>query len=93
MSVHRNNSDQVTALVSASGDSHWMGLFQRAGGSERWSWTDGSPLDFTNWRQGEPNNGGLIGGDENCALMFESGAWNDEECSYSEKYICQITLR
>ena len=53
-------------------------------------WVDGSALQFTNWRPGEPSTRGLAGNDENCAEVFLSdGKWNDEDCSSKRAFICE----
>ena len=45
-------------------------------------WEDGSPLVYTNWNLGEPNNGtGLY--EEDCAVIHGSlaGTWDDRPCA------------
>lgn len=39
-------------------------------------WVDGSPITYTNWSPGEPNNAGG-GNGEDYAIMFTNGRWND----------------
>lgn len=34
---------------------------------ENFEWVDGSPFDFDNWNDGEPNGGGDMGFAEDCA--------------------------
>ncbi|XP_043201191.1 C-type lectin domain family 4 member F-like [Amphibalanus amphitrite] len=99
-SVHRENDDLVTSLASSVGQSVWIGLFRRSSSSTsatQWAWVDGSPLDFTNWASGEPNNGrgfwSLDSGNENCGLLLSSGVWNDEGCAEVNRFMCQITLK
>ena len=53
-----------------------------------WVTIHGSPLGFTNWDQGEPNN---ANDNEDCGFMHkESGKWNDRKCSYAYPFICQF---
>lgn len=50
-------------------------------------WTDNSPLDYVNWKSGEPNN---WAGFENCVEMqTRSGQWNDLPCNYNRQFICK----
>ncbi|KAF6306204.1 Fc fragment of IgE receptor II [Rhinolophus ferrumequinum] len=43
-------------------------------------WMDENPLDYSNWRPGEPNDGGERGLGEDCVMMLSSGQWNDAFC-------------
>jgi len=55
----------------------WIGLKRKSNNSKTWLWSDGSPLDFTEWDKNEPNNQGL----ENCVEYREkTGGWNDKNC-------------
>jgi hypothetical protein len=44
-------------------------------------WPDGSPVVFTNWNMGEPNNG--PGFEEDCIVMLGNvfGKWDDRPCA------------
>lgn len=48
-------------------------------------WVDGTPLGFTNWRSGEPSNGGPGATyDENCVVISGARAgkqWDDRPCA------------
>ncbi len=52
-------------------------------------WTDGTPLDFTAWSDGEPNNWAEI---EHCAHLWgwAGGPWNDLDCNASIYYVCRL---
>ena len=52
-------------------------------------WTDGSPVEYTNWHAGEPNDYDAA---EDCANIFFNGhGWNDINCGwYQRRAICMI---
>ena len=64
-------------------------------------WTDGTPTDYTNWNNGEPNdwNGSVAGGancemstegagGEDCTRLRGDSLWNDVGCAGSAKFLC-----
>ncbi|XP_072333685.1 CD209 antigen-like protein D [Scyliorhinus torazame] len=61
----------------------WIGLTDQEN-EGNWTWVDGTPLSFSQWLDGEPNNAG----DEDCAVL-KSGRWNDRKCNYLFHFICQ----
>jgi hypothetical protein len=80
VSIHsQEENDCMQALRQASGAGAGiaMGLKQDTSVGEPdlgWGWTDGTDLDYTNWFEGEPNNGG---GTENYGEIWRDGTWND----------------
>lgn len=55
----------------------------------QWVWVDGSPMSYTSWHSGEPND---AGGNEDCMQLFRYGldyTWNDEPCSSPFRFICE----
>lgn len=84
----KNNQSEIpcqrTIFVT---DSFWIGLsdFQDEG---TWIWAQQkNPAQYTNWKPNEPNNSGS---DENCALIYQDGKWNDGVCHNYAHYICEI---
>ncbi|XP_019523151.1 PREDICTED: low affinity immunoglobulin epsilon Fc receptor isoform X2 [Hipposideros armiger] len=50
-------------------------------------WMDENPVNYSNWRPGEPNNGGE---GEDCVMMLSSGQWNDAFCnSLLNGWVCE----
>jgi hypothetical protein len=62
-------------------------------------WDDGTPLTYSNWHTGEPNNGGSGGYQEDCVIIAGArvGAqWDDRPCDPSQvptsgmfAYLCE----
>lgn len=65
-----------------------------AGGSDAavegtWTWVTGEVFAYTNWRSGEPNDGGTNG--EDCMVIEgdNGGLWDDRPCTASYPYLCE----
>ena len=53
-------------------------------------WYDQSPVVYTNWAPGEPNNSG---GDEDCTQIYPNGSWNDLPCNIANaKSVIEVNL-
>ena len=49
---------------------------------------DGSPLPYTSWYSGEPNNSG---GEENCITLWTGlKKWIDSTCDMTYAAVCEI---
>ncbi|AGC77004.1 putative secreted protein (Por secretion system target) [Nonlabens dokdonensis] len=51
-------------------------------------WQDGSPVTYTNWNSGEPNNFGS--GEDYVHIFGSNGLWNDTSSTASYRYIVEI---
>ncbi|CAI5788830.1 Uncharacterized protein PODLI_1B041026 [Podarcis lilfordi] len=82
-SLQRYLSDQ-----GFSSSHFWLGLNLQSP-TEGFSWSDGSPLGYTNWEYGEPNNYNEI---EHCGELNANYRmrWNDIHCEDLYNWICQI---
>ena len=51
------------------------------------SWSDGSPIDYENFNDGEPNSF-----EEKCIEMIHGTGykWNDAFCTNTRPYICKV---
>uniref|UniRef100_S4RGZ4 C-type lectin domain-containing protein n=1 Tax=Petromyzon marinus TaxID=7757 RepID=S4RGZ4_PETMA len=68
----------------------WIGL----GRDERavgWSWADDTPVGYTNWADGEPND--IMHEEaflESCVEFYHhDGTWNDQDCEQKRGFICR----
>lgn len=85
------NADLVQALSNQGYSSNviWIG-YSDAITEGSFVWYDGSPLSYSNWAPGEPNNSG---GNENCTQIYPDGGWNDLNCSgYNSLSVIEVNL-
>ena len=72
----------------------WIGMSDEAKEGEfRWL-SDNSLVTEDLWAVGQPDNGGILGGPQNCANMLPAllGYWDDTNCDsyYGMANLCQI---
>ena len=85
-SIHDAGEDSfLESLIQP--DHLWIGLTDlHLEGN--WSWVDQTPMDYTSWKQNQPNN---FGG-QHCARKQDGGMWDDNFCSLTFAYMCRINL-
>ncbi|XP_040911919.1 macrophage mannose receptor 1-like [Toxotes jaculatrix] len=86
LSIHSSNDLRVARHGKA-----WIGLHIPES-STGYEWSDGSPLNFQHWQEGEPNN---FNDAESCAEFIiynwdDAGSWNDANCESYNDWLCQI---
>ncbi|XP_070774848.1 macrophage mannose receptor 1-like [Enoplosus armatus] len=69
----------------------WIGL-SAPDPATGYVWSDGSPLQFQHWEEGEPNNKNNV---ESCTEFKvhrrdRGGSWNDVHCETYHGWLCQI---
>nr|AJT58573.1 SM24 protein [Ophiomastix wendtii] len=69
----------------------WIGASD-LGLEGRFTNVDGTPVTFTNWAQGQPDNGAQSTGQpENCVMYGgETKLWSDASCAMMMPYICMM---
>ena len=74
-------------LLTLIEDSYaWIGGFINES-SSTWMWSDGTPWQYEDWFDGQPNNGGGV--QTHVAMNFESsGQWNDEYKNGEKSFVC-----
>ncbi|MCA9560290.1 MAG: hypothetical protein KC583_17195, partial [Myxococcales bacterium] len=69
----------------------WLGLNDRQNEGD-WVWLDGTPVAYSHWDRGEPNNGS---GGEDCGLLMTRDGrdtqWDDRPCGRGYSYICEAS--
>jgi gliding motility-associated-like protein len=66
----------------------WIG-FTDEGSEGNFYWYDQSPVTYTNWAPGEPNNSG---GNENYVQIYPNGQWNDLAFNGSAVSVIEVNL-
>lgn len=89
-STERREDEVLAGLVASDADvvDVWIGGTDRAA-EGIWKWIDGEPMEYVNWRDGEPNDGVMSG--EDCMVMEIDlgGTWDDRSCAVSHAYFCE----
>ncbi|XP_034742576.1 macrophage mannose receptor 1-like [Etheostoma cragini] len=90
LSIH--SADELEKLPQRYG-TFWIGL-SAPDPVTGYVWSDGSPLQFQHWADGEPNNKNNV---ESCVEFqmnerHRSGSWNDVHCENYRKWLCQIRI-
>jgi hypothetical protein len=91
VTIH-DRAEDIFIFLEANKHSHdryWIGLndIHREGTFE---WASGSPVHYTRWAPGEPND---AGGNEDCVQInryHPSDEWNDEPCDQLLRFVCEI---
>ncbi|XP_069801771.1 C-type lectin-like [Dendropsophus ebraccatus] len=83
----RDEFEMTSLLTIIKQGRYWIGLKRDPKDIETWLWTDGSPVTYSAWNEGEPNNDR---DNEHCAEVLGGvQAWNDRPCNHKVNYICR----
>jgi hypothetical protein len=77
-----------TTANTISNQKWWIG-FNDIAAEGNFVWDGGSPVTYTNWEPGEPND---AGGNEDCTQInryYPKATWNDEPCNQGLFFVCE----
>ena len=78
--------DWLTQITRSRFDgSAWLGL-QDINLNGTFTWVDGTPLSYSNWREDEPDN--AIDETQNC-VGFDERGWSDFRCTREASFVCE----
>ncbi|KAF0313502.1 Alpha-N-acetylgalactosamine-specific lectin [Amphibalanus amphitrite] len=90
-SIHSAEENTFLQTFVSAYDYVWIGLHDMTT-EGTFQWTDASPVNFTNWAGGQPDNLN----DSDCVLMLRDGTWDDGECERkfghttpAKAYVCK----
>ena len=91
VSIHSEEEQDFVVGLNADGYP-WLGGQRDPDNPDNFVWSDGTPWDYSNWVEGEPNN---IAGVEDCVHMWDinqSHQCNDQSCSTVKSFVCKKEL-
>ena len=83
------SADENETVEAGLANTAWIG-FNDFAEEDSFEWIDGSPVTYTNWNGGEPND---YGQGEDCTEIIAavgSGVWNDSNCNTQREVICRV---
>ena len=93
MTIHNKETNEFIKN-RIDGKRSWLGAIEDPSRSGVWTWWDGSPWDYSNWENGQPNDWVGHGFDHQDRIIMWSGSglWNDvykDDVTFNDIFFCQ----
>ena len=82
--------DYIYRTLDIENGRYWIGAYRDD--DFNWMWVTGEEWNYTNWNAGEPNDSSNVKSNENRAVTWSQGKWNDlneENTGEQYGYICE----
>ena len=79
-----DDADEQTFLAGILGEANAWNGYHDTDGDRVYAWIDGTPVEYTAWRAGEPNRPAGF-----CAHFWIAGQWADAGCGSRLDYVCE----
>jgi len=83
---------RLHALMRGQDTFAWAGAFQwppTETTSANWRWMSGAPWNYTNFKDGEPNDSD---GPQSCIMVMNSALWDDQQCGLELPCACELVV-
>ncbi|XP_069777814.1 collectin-12 isoform X2 [Narcine bancroftii] len=92
MIIINNQEEQQWVRKQINGiNYYWIGLSDMVEHNV-WRWVDGTVAQYTNWKQGQPDNWQEGRQTEDCAGLTSNALWNDFFCTDTYHVICEKSV-
>ncbi|XP_072304766.1 macrophage mannose receptor 1-like [Eucyclogobius newberryi] len=88
VSIHSEDEQAYVDTMVGTGNVAWIGMRTTGLANGQYMWVDISPVSYTHWAPGEPNN---AAGEEQCVQMNQGG-WSEANCVQTGGYVCKKQL-
>ncbi|EOB04143.1 Pulmonary surfactant-associated protein A [Anas platyrhynchos] len=83
--MNKEENRAILGIVEQYNSYAYLGIKENET-SGQFEYMNGTPLNYTNWYQYEPNGKGT----EKCVEMYTNGSWNDRKCNLYRLTICEF---